>query len=420
MPVSPAPPPSPVKESDGQVSPTSNGARLAVSPSSVNSNNSMRDHSISDLLDYRRDLAILDPAGGRSSRNQHNNPSTGSLGQIAPWMTGNGSAASPAAPPDPAPATFYNDSTDNLSLDSRLSPGVRTSISRATPAGTDSPDAAYFTDERRPSVASITTTASSQGSRTSGARGGIRKLQGFFGEEFPGRDSSETSLGQGKEHRSHSYSYSRPHRDRNYSNATDHGRDGSPASRPRTPVPAPEVVPFLYQEADVGDATPQSSLSLDTILSFSCLGILPCQSRKCDAPCNPPPSFFLSQVNIMHLSNTERLYLGHCPIRGSPSSRHPQRPGSRPLHDRRFCADPTQDFRLRPVRPFNRAPAWPPQTQQEQRRPEVAAPVDQQGGFFRPRAQGTQRFERHVRHEVARSEPGSKRKQWLLGLQDGC
>lgn len=281
LPVSLAPPPSSVKESDGQVSPTSNGARLALSPSSVNSNTSVRDHSMSDLFDYRRDLAILDPAGGRSSRNQHNNPSTGSLGQIAPWMTGNGSTASPAAPSDPAPApaTFYNDSTDNLSLDSRLSPGVRTSISRATPAGsTDSPDAAYFTDERRPSVASITTTASSQGSRTSGARGGIRKLQGFFGEEFPGRDSSETSLGQGKEHRSHSYSYSRPHRDRNYSNATDHGRDGSPASRPRTPVPAPEVVPFLYQEADVRDATPQSSLSLDTILSFSFLGILPCQS----------------------------------------------------------------------------------------------------------------------------------------------
>ncbi|KAH6853445.1 phosphatase 2C-domain-containing protein [Chaetomium sp. MPI-CAGE-AT-0009] len=240
-----------VKESDGQVSPTSNGARLALSPSSVNSNTSMRDHSMSDLFDYRRDLAILDPAGGRSTRNQHANPSTGSLGQITPWMTGNGSAAPPAAPLDPAPTTFYNDSTDNLSLDSRLSPGVRTSISRATPAGsTDSPDAAYFTDERRPSIASITTTASSQGSRTSGARGGIRKLQGFFGEEFPGRDSSETSLGQGKEHRSHSYSYSRPHRDRNYSNATDHGRDGSPASRPRTPVPAPEVVPFLYQEAD--------------------------------------------------------------------------------------------------------------------------------------------------------------------------
>jgi adenylate cyclase len=265
-----------MKDSDGQVSPTSNGARLALSPS-VSPNTSMREHAMSDLLDYRRDLAILDPAGGRSSRNQQNNPATGSLGQTAPWMTTNSSTAS-APTLDPIPTTFYNDSEDNLSLNSQLSPGLRTSISRPTPAGsTDSPDAAYFTDERRPSVASITTTASSQGSRASGPRGGIRKLQGFFGEEFPGRDSSEISLphpGAGKEHRSHSYSYNRPHRDRNYSNATDHGRDGSPASRPRTPVPAPEVVPFLYQEADVGDPDPTPDLSLETIfLPLSTFGI---------------------------------------------------------------------------------------------------------------------------------------------------
>ncbi|AEO53222.1 hypothetical protein MYCTH_2294267 [Thermothelomyces thermophilus ATCC 42464] len=234
-----------IKESDGQVSPTSNDARVALSPSSTNSTTSMREHPMSDLRDYRRDLAILDLAGGRSSRTQQQtNPSTGSLG----------GAASAPPPEPPVPMTFYDDSTDNLSLGSQLSPGVRTSISRATPVGsTDSPEAAYFTDERRPSVASITTTASSQGSRTSGARGGLRKLQGFFGEEFPGRDSSEISLAHptgGREHRSHSHSYSRPHRDRNYSNATDHGRDASPSSRPRTPVPAPEVVPFLYQEAD--------------------------------------------------------------------------------------------------------------------------------------------------------------------------
>ncbi|KAK4147904.1 phosphatase 2C-domain-containing protein [Dichotomopilus funicola] len=242
-----------VKDSDGQVSPTSNGARTALSPSSMNTNPATgREHSMSDLFDYRRDLAILDPAGGRSSRHQHSNPSTGSLGQIAPWMANN-TGGTPGAPTDPAPSSFYNDSTDSLSMGSQLSPGVRASISRATPGtSTESPDAAYFTDERRPSIASVTTTASSQGSRTSGARGGIRKLQGFFGEEFPGRDSSETSLAHttGREHRSHSYSYNRPHRDRNYSNATDQGRDGSPVSRPRTPVPAPEVVPFLYQEAD--------------------------------------------------------------------------------------------------------------------------------------------------------------------------
>lgn len=242
---------------------------------------------MSDLFDYRRDLAILDPAGGRAPRNQQTNPSTGSLSQIAPWM-----AAAPAATsPNPVPTTFYNDSTDNLSLDSSMSPGIRTAAHRPsqTPALiTESPDAAYFTDDRRPSVASIATTASSQGSRASGPRGGLRKLQGFFGEEFPGRHSSEFSLphpGSGtesrKESRSRSYSYKGSHRDRNYSNATDHGRDASPASRPRTPVPAPEVVPFLYQEADVctqtaphlpafGSATP-CSFSLPSAVDNQCL-----------------------------------------------------------------------------------------------------------------------------------------------------
>ncbi|KAM7197790.1 adenylate cyclase [Naviculisporaceae sp. PSN 640] len=262
------------KDSDAQVSPTSaTGSRLALSPSSTNSNVSLREHRMSDLAGYRRDLAILDPSGGRGSQNnnQHQtNPATGSLSQIAPWMTsgnggGGGGGASTPSSMGAIPTSFYNDSTDNLSLGSQLSPGIRpaattrpsqATTTTTTTAGslTDSPDAIFFPDERRPSIASVTTTASSQGSRTSGTRGGFRKLQGFFGEEFPGRDSSETSLTQpvqGKEHRSHSYSHARPHRDRNYSNATDHPRDQSPSSsRPRTPVPAPEVVPFLYQEAE--------------------------------------------------------------------------------------------------------------------------------------------------------------------------
>ncbi|KAM7224583.1 adenylate cyclase [Rhypophila decipiens] len=274
------------KDSDAQVSPTSaTGSRIALSPSSTTSNASLREHRLSEIVGYRRDLAILDPAGGRTSQsNQGGNPATGSLSQIAPWMSGTnnnynnggsgggggapgaGAGAGGASTPSSmgaVPTSFYNDSTDNLSIGSQLSPGIRPattrpSVATTTTAGslslTDSPDAVFFPDERRPSIASITTTASSQGSRTSGTRGGFRKLQGFFGEEFPGRDSSETSLiqpVQGKEHRSHSYSHARPHRDRNYSNATDHPRDQSPSSsRPRTPVPAPEVVPFLYQEAE--------------------------------------------------------------------------------------------------------------------------------------------------------------------------
>lgn len=241
---------------------------------------------MSDFANYRRDLAVLDPVGSRAPQIQHNPPSTASsfMQQVAPWMTGGGTGAAAVPPPgssngtnggnhsnSPASTsgngtvvttTFYNDDSDNLSSASQMSPGFRSAsvsaLMRPTqnPPGSDSPDAAFFNDERRPSVASITTTASSQASKSSGHRGGLRKLQGFFGEEYPGRDSSETSLPPsyaGKESRSHSYSHTpRPHRDRNHSNATDHTRDASPASsRPRTPVPAPEVVPFLYQEAEV-------------------------------------------------------------------------------------------------------------------------------------------------------------------------
>ena len=158
------------------------------------------------------------------------------------------------------PTSFYNDSSDNLSTTSQLSPAFRSNPTGRPSVSNDSPDVPYFNDERRPSIASITTTTSSTGSKTSGTRGGFRKLQGFFGEEFPGRDSSETSLptgfpgSAGRDARSHSYSHGRPHRDRNHSNATDHTRDASPSSsRPRTPVPAPEVVPFLYQDAEVSD-----------------------------------------------------------------------------------------------------------------------------------------------------------------------
>jgi len=192
-----------------------------------------------------------------------------------------------------------------------LSPGLRAHDHKhghggrpsQTPGSNESPDAAYFTDERRPSIASITTTASSQGSRASGARGGLKKLQGFFGEEFPGRDSSETSLThqseQRKEHRSHSYSHARPHRDRNYSNATDHGRDASPSSRPRTPVPAPEVVPFLYQEAD--DIARYGEAPVRDILSG------PDRDRYVNegAPQNPPKtsSSGRSGHSIVHLPN---------------------------------------------------------------------------------------------------------------------
>jgi len=223
---------------------------------------------------YRRELAVLETSGGRIPQIQHNPPTAlqSSPNQIAPWMSTNGSQALPS----PGFGTsFYNDSSDNLSQASQLSPGFRpgTGLTGNTNAS-DSPADQFFADERRPSVASVTT-ASSSGSKNSitGSRSGIhKKLQTFFGEDFPGKDGSDTSLpSRGKEHRSHSFA--RSHRDRNHSSATDHTqRDSSPAgSRPRTPVPSSDVVPFLYQDSQVSGLPRHSTTILPAqSLRFNC------------------------------------------------------------------------------------------------------------------------------------------------------
>jgi adenylate cyclase len=205
---------------------------------------------MSGFGNYRRDLAVLETSGGRIPQIHHNPPTAfqSSPNQIAPWMSTNGSIPSPGFG-----TSFYNDSSDNLSQGSQLSPGFRpgTGVTGNTNAS-DSPADPYFGDERRPSVASVTT-ASSSGSKSSVNRGGIHKqLKTFFGDDFPGKDGSDTSLpSHGKDVRSHSFA--RSQRDRNHSSATDHTqRDASPAgSRPRTPVPSSDVVPFLYQDSQV-------------------------------------------------------------------------------------------------------------------------------------------------------------------------
>lgn len=222
-----------------------------MSPASITSNQSHECH-FSDFNNYRRDLAVLDQPRNNSQ------PSNGTpASQIAPWMSSN--HAGPGAHAGALPMSFYNDSTDSLSFASQqISPQLPQAASRSGQLSVsyDSPDGLYYNhDGRRPSAASVATT-SSQGSKASVPRGGFRKLQGFFGEEFPGRDSSESSLpgSIGKDQRSRSYSQSRPGQERHHSNATD--REASPASsRPRTPVPAPEVVPFLYQDNTVSANT---------------------------------------------------------------------------------------------------------------------------------------------------------------------
>lgn len=251
---------------------------------------------MSDLTNYRRDLAVLDPPRGHPN------------------------AAGYAA-------SILDESADNMSIFSQFSPGLHGLGSRTGASSSlglqDSPEPLYYPDGRRPSAASVTTTASSTGSKASGPRGGFRKLQGFFGEEFPGRDSSESSLPtsyMGKDQRSRSYSHTRPtHRDRNYSNATDHTRDASPASsRPRTPVPAPEVVPFLYQDNTV-------SLRLCFCLysfSFSALS----SPLRFPLPPSPPPPFCIIFFSLSFFSLSSLPYsFFFCCSRHVPASLFPKR-----------------------------------------------------------------------------------------------
>lgn len=209
------------------------------------------------LGNHRRELAVLETASGNRVPQIQHSPATalGSPNQIAPWLSTNGTNGTPTSATGPFTTSFYNDSSDNLSQGSQLSPGFRPGTGfTGNTAASDSPADLDFGDERRPSVASVTT-ASSTGSKSSvSGRGGIhKKLHTFFGEDpntFQGKDGSDSTTSLPREHRSHSF---RSHRERNLSSATDvTQRDASPApSRPRTPVPSSDVVPFLYQDSQV-------------------------------------------------------------------------------------------------------------------------------------------------------------------------
>ncbi|KAI1131749.1 protein phosphatase 2C [Nemania abortiva] len=294
---------------DPQTSPSSpTGHRFALSPASTTSASSLLDsRRMSDLANYRRDLAVLEPSGGRLPQIHRDPPanSPNAPPNITSWMSANGAPGATASPT--TYTSFYNDSSDNLSTPSQLSPAFRLPHRPMPNADNDSPDIAYFDDQRRPSIASITT-ASSQGSKNSSGRGGLKKLQGFFGEEFPGRDGSETSLPTGqplaKEQRS--YSFGRPRRGRNDSNATDHTREPSPtSSRPRTPIPSSDVVPFLYQEAD--DILKYGEAPVRDILSG------PDRERYTQTHQDSSSSSqnLIAQASSSYRSNHSMVHLGH-------------------------------------------------------------------------------------------------------------
>lgn len=247
-------------EQDSQISPTQSmgdSPHPGESHPLESSNNVVpreRRRLSNDFANYRKDLAVLETAGNRIPSIQHNPPTAleaSPSSHIAPWMPPQNGQTMPSTASQFG-SSYYDDvNSDSHSIISQTpSGGLRPRSGTGDRSGSDPP---YPNDERRPSLASLTTISSS-GSRGSVVRANLhKKLQGFFGEEYPGRDDASISS-TGKEQRSNSYTRPRD-ASRKVSTVAD-GRGDSPApSRPRTPVPSSDVVPFLYQDSTVRTST---------------------------------------------------------------------------------------------------------------------------------------------------------------------
>lgn len=113
-------------------------------------------------------------------------------------------------------------------------------------------DPMFYTNDRRPSMASATTVSSQNSvpiSRASTSRGNhSKRLGAYFGDDtLDSSRSSDTSiLTTGRDHSTSSQSRKARHNSVQTNN-TD-GRASSPGSRPRSPIPSSDVTPWLFQD----------------------------------------------------------------------------------------------------------------------------------------------------------------------------
>jgi adenylate cyclase len=183
---------------------------------------------------------------------QRTPPTAVSQSSPHPWGVNNGETITPSSAFN---GTFFDDSSDNLS---QLSPSFRPGTGRS--GITESPEGTFYNreEDRRPSVASTNTNASSTGSKSSISKNtGYRKQLGnIFGEDYDSQDHTRSSRSKVYEHkhhgkRRHHSTHSRERRDPLDTSGNSHhlSRPGTP-SRPQTPVPSSDVTPWLYQDME--------------------------------------------------------------------------------------------------------------------------------------------------------------------------
>ncbi|KAL8809679.1 MAG: hypothetical protein Q9223_002968 [Gallowayella weberi] len=161
--------------------------------------------------------------------------------EIAPWLTAN-------------PSTFNGATHNGSFFDDRLTKPQPPATSRPDTRASDSFDPMFYTDDRRPSMASATTVSSQNSasvSRTSTSRGTQhRRLGAFIGDD--GQDSgrsSDTSILPAQRDHSPSSQTRKARHNSVQTNNTDGGRPSSPSSlRPRSPLPSSDVTPWAFQD----------------------------------------------------------------------------------------------------------------------------------------------------------------------------
>ena len=168
-------------------------------------------------------------------------PPSAPLAQIAPWASE--SSLMPSTAMLPPARSFFDDGDDDLP-----SPSFRPDTARTDTS--DSMDTLWHGDERRPSVASASTMGSQDSStRASGGKASYqKKLAGFFGEDINGRTSQ-----QGSDTSIPASIHSTKKRNNSFrTNNNERVRVASPASsRPLTPLPSSEIVPWMFQDPKV-------------------------------------------------------------------------------------------------------------------------------------------------------------------------